>query len=112
MSVRQKREVLNILIKHFEEFELPAYTTYSGYSSIIPDAVLPRSIRKTYGNWSRAVKALQMARPDLFAPKPVPQPKPAPVVEPVVKEEPKAQVAVKPKPAVKPVKKPTVSTSK
>lgn len=106
MSVRQRKEILDRLCKDFADYNLPALVTYSGYMKIVANPVLPRAIRKTYGNWARAVKAVQLARPDIFAPKPAP----APVVEPVKVEEPKvAKVA---KPAPKPaVKKPVVSTS-
>ena len=107
MSVRQKKEVLDRLCKDFSDYNLPSLVTYSGYIKIVADPVLPRAIRKTYGNWARAVKAVQLARPDIFAPKPAP----APVVEPVKVEEPKEPKVVKP--ATKPaVKKPTVTTSK
>jgi outer membrane biosynthesis protein TonB len=106
MSVRQRREVLETLAKHFSELKLPAIVTYSGYTKVVPNPVLPRAIRKTYGNWARAVKALQLAHPEIFAPKPAPQPKPAPA--PAPKPAPKAPAEPKvaqpaPKPAPAPV---------
>lgn len=109
MSVRQKKDILDRLIKDFTDYSLPAMITYSGYIKLVADPVLPRAIRKTYGNWTRAVKAVQIAKPELFAPKLAPAPTPKPVVEPSVEvKEVKAAV----KPAPKPVKKPTVTAGK
>lgn len=98
MSVRQRKDILERLIKDFTEYSLPAMLTYSGYIKLVANPVLPRAIRKTYGNWTRAVKAVQIAKPELFAPK---------VVTVEVEE-----VKVAPAPAPKPVKKPTVTTGK
>lgn len=105
MSVRQRKDILDRLIKDFTDYSLPAMITYSGYIKLVTDPVLPRAIRKTYGNWTRAVKAVQIAKPELFAPKPAPRPAAEPAVE--VKEV-KAVVT----PAPKPVKKPTVMAGK
>ena len=83
MSVRQRREVLDTLSEHFKVYKLPATTTYSGYMQLVSFPVLPRAIRKTYGNWSRAVKAVQLANPELFAPAPKKvEPKVAPKAAP------------------------------
>lgn len=98
MSVRQRKDILERLIKDFSDYSLPAIVAYSGYIKLVANPVLPRAIRKTYGNWTRAVKAVQIARPELFAPK---------VVTVEVKE-----VKAVPQPAPKPVKKPTVTTGK
>lgn len=108
MSVRQKREILDRLCKDFADYNLPATLTYSGYMTLVADPVLPRAIRKTYGNWSRAVKAVQLAKPEIFAPK-KPAPAPAPKPEPVVAA-PKVEA---PKPVAKPaVKKPAATEGK
>ena len=104
MSVRQRREILNRLCKDFEEYNLPAAITYSGYMALVADPVLPRAVRKTYGNWTRAVKAVQLAKPEIFAPK---KPEPVPAPEPVVAE-PKILKSMA-KPAVK---KPAVTQGK
>lgn len=98
MSVRQRKDILERLIKDFTEYSLPAMITYSGYIKLVADPVLPRAIRKTYGNWTRAVKAVQIAKPELFAPK---------VVTVEVKE---VKAALQPAP--KPVKKATVTAGK
>lgn len=98
MSVRQRKDILERLIKDFSDYSLPAIITYSGYIKLVANPVLPRAIRKTYGNWTRAVKAVQIAKPELFAPK---------VVTVEVKE-----VKAAPQPAPKPVKKPTVTAGK
>jgi hypothetical protein len=105
MSVRQRKDILDRLIKDFTDYSLPAMITYSGYIKLVTDPVLPRAIRKTYGNWTRAVKAVQIAKPELFAPKPAPKPAVELAVE--VKE---VKAAVTPAP--KPVKKPTVMAGK
>jgi hypothetical protein len=107
MSVRQRKDILDRLIKDFTDYSLPAMITYSGYIKLVTDPVLPRAIRKTYGNWTRAVKAVQIAKPELFAPKAASAPKPAVELAVEVKEV-KAVV----KPAPKPVKKPTVMAGK
>lgn len=119
MSVRQKKDILDRLIKDFSDYSLPAMITYSGYIKLVADPVLPRAIRKTYGNWTRAVKAVQIAKPELFAPKPAPvakpapapkaAPKPAPIVEPAAKVK---EVKAAPAPAPKPVEAPTVTAGK
>lgn len=99
MSVRQRREILERLCKDFADYNLPAALTYSGYMALVADPVLPRAIRKTYGNWTRAVKAVQLAKPEIFAPKkPAPAPKPEPVVAEPKVVKPVAKPAVK-KPA-------------
>ena len=105
MSVRQRKEILSRLCKDFADYSLPANLTYSGYITLVADPVLPRAIRKTYGNWSRAVKAVQLAKPELFAPK-KPEPVVAPVKEPIVAQK-KEHVMSAPTPK-KPIAKPAV----
>lgn len=111
MSVRQRREILDKLCKQFQESNLKPSITYSGYIGTVKDPVLPRAIRKTYGNWSRAVKAVQLAKPEIFAPKPAPAPKAA--LKPEV-EAPKTFTASPKveKPSAKPVETKTVSVGK
>jgi|GEM_PF-4351869 len=94
MSVRQRKEILDRLVADFQEYNLPQYITYSGYSALVVNPVLPRAIRKTYGNWTRVLTAVQLARPKV-APKPEPKPEPKPVVMPKV-----AKPSTKPAPAV------------
>ena len=100
MSVRQKREVLETLAKQFAAHKLTAAVTYSGYASIVPSPVMPRAITKTFGNWARVVKALQMAYPKIFAPKA----EVLPEIEVVAQAEPPVEKVV-PKPATKPAPK-------
>lgn len=99
MSVRQRKEILDRLVKDFEEYNLPQYITYSGYSALVVNPVLPRAIRKTYGNWTRVLTAVQLSRP-----------KAAPKVQPVLKAETKP--VEMPKAAVKPSTKPAPAVSK
>lgn len=97
MSVRQKREVLDRLTKDFKEYNLPAGITYSAYMTIVANPVMPRAVRKLFGNWDRAVKNVQIAlrnsdtKPELppvkiEAPKiEVPKPKPVKIEVPKAK---------------------------
>lgn len=89
MSVRQKREVLDRLVQDFKEYNLPAGISYSAYITIVANPVMPRAVRKIFGNWSRAVKSVQISlrdsatKPELppvkiEAPK-IEMPKPKPV---------------------------------
>ena len=61
MSVRQKREILDRLTKDFKEYNLPAGLTYSAYMTIVANPEMPRTVRKLFGNWDRAVKSVQIA---------------------------------------------------
>lgn len=118
MGVRQKKQVQDKLIQDFEKHKLGKNTSYLEYNKVAMNAIHPRAIRKIYGSWVRAVRAIQIARPDLFKeaqpaivkpePKAVVKPEPEKVEQTGDKKEPQ----VSPKPMAKPVKKPTVSTSK
>jgi hypothetical protein len=103
MAMRQKRAVLDLALKHFEEFKLPLDIDFKTYSSIVGprEAIHVVSIKRSFKAWKYLLHAVSINLRQ--APKPEAKVVPAPAPEYVIPKAPKPKAAVKPatKPAVK-----------
>ena len=107
MAMRQKQAVLNLALKHFEEFGLPLDIDFKTYTAIIGprEAIHAMSVKRSFKAWKYLLHAVNINLSQQ-APKPKPEPKvvPAPEPKPVTPKVPKPA----PKAAVKPAIKPAV----
>ena len=106
MAMRQKQAVLNLALKHFEEFGLPLDIDFKTYTAIVGprEAIHAMSVKRSFKAWKYLLHAVninlrqQAPKPE---PKVVPKPEPKPVTPKAPKPAPKAAV----KPAIKPAVK-------
>jgi hypothetical protein len=107
MAMRQKQAVLNLALKHFEEFGLPLDIDFKTYTAIVGprEAIHAMSVKRSFKAWKYLLHAVNINFSQQ-APKPKPEPKvvPAPEPKPVTPKAPKPA----PKAAVKPAIKPAV----
>ena len=107
MAMRQKQAVLNLALKHFEEFGLPLDIDFKTYTTIVGprEAIHAMSVKRSFKAWKYLLHAVNINLSQQ-APKPKPEPKvvPAPEPKPVTPKVPKPA----PKAAVKPAIKPAV----
>ena len=103
MAMRQKQAVLDLALKHFEEFGLPLDIDFKTYTTIVGprEAIHAMSVKRSFKAWKYLTHALRINYPELSAPKPEPKPEPKPVTPPAPKQTPKASVKPAPKQAVK-----------
>ena len=78
MSIYQRKTVLEKLKAQFEEHKFPSTISLQAYQMQVENPVLRREIKKTYTNWARLMRALQIKYPELFVKEKAAQPAPAP----------------------------------
>ena len=109
MAMRQKQAVLNLALKHFEEFGLPLDIDFKTYTAIIGprEAIHAMSVKRSFKAWKYLLHAVNI---NLSQQAPKPKPKPKPKVVPAPEPKPVTPKAPKPAPkaAVKPAIKPAV----
>jgi len=105
MAMRQKQAVLNLALKHFEEFGLPLDIDFKTYTAIVGprEAIHAMSVKRSFKAWKYLLHAVNInLRQQAPKPEPsVPLEEPKPVTPKAPKPAPKAAV----KPAIKPAVK-------
>lgn len=66
-SVRQKRAVIDKLYVDFKDYGFDRTITQNSYTKLVTNPVLPRTIKKTFSYWKRAIGAMERAYPDVFS---------------------------------------------
>ena len=107
MAMRQKRAVLDLALKHFEEFGLPLDIDFKTYTTIVGsrEAIHIISVKRSFKAWKYLLHAINLNL-RLRAPKPEPEvvPEPGPTPEPksVTPKAPKPAIKAAVRPAIKP----------